>query len=96
MFKENDKVKILADTRQEKVEEFRERFANPYVAAERGHVDAVIEPSETRLHLIRALEMLDTKREKIPPNTATSRCRSSGWWLGCLAKSACDCKLLLL
>ncbi len=67
MFKENDKVKILADTRQEKVEEFRERFANPYVAAERGHVDAVIEPSETRLHLIRALEMLDTKREKIPP-----------------------------
>ncbi len=65
MFKENDKVKILADTRQEKVEEFRERFANPYVAAERGYVDAVIKPSETRLHLIRALEMLDTKRK--PP-----------------------------
>ncbi len=63
MFKENDKVKILADTRQEKVEEFRERFANPYVAAERGYVDAVIRPSKTRLHLIRALEMLDTKRE---------------------------------
>ncbi len=68
MFKENDKVKILADTRQEKVEEFRERFANPYVAAERGYVDAVIKPSETRLHLIRALEMLDTKR-KTPQKT---------------------------
>ena len=47
--------------------EFRERFANPYVAAERGYVDAVIRPSETRLRLIRALEMLDTKREKNPP-----------------------------
>src|SRR5487761_998631 len=66
-FTEKDKAKILADTRQEKVEEFRERFANPYVAAERGYVDAVIKPSETRLHLIRALEMLDTKREKNPP-----------------------------
>ncbi|MHB1672861.1 MAG: carboxyl transferase domain-containing protein [Acidobacteriaceae bacterium] len=74
-FTEKDKAKVLADTRQEKVEEFRERFANQYVADERGHVDAVINPSETRLHLIRALEMLETKREKIPPkNTATSRC----------------------
>jgi propionyl-CoA carboxylase beta chain len=66
-FTEKDKAKILADTRQEKVQEFRERFANPYVAAERGYVDAVIRPSETRLRLIRALEMLDTKREKNPP-----------------------------
>jgi len=49
------------------VHEFRERFANPYIAAERGYVDAVIRPSETRLRLIRALEMLDTKREKNPP-----------------------------
>ena len=66
-FTEKDKTKILADTRQEKVHEFRERFANPYLAAERGYVDAVIRPSETRLRLIRALEMLDTKREKNPP-----------------------------
>ncbi len=66
-FTEEDKMKILAEARTEKVEEFRERFANPYVAAERGYVDAVIRPSETRRHLIRALEMLDTKRDKNPP-----------------------------
>ena len=66
-FTEKDKAKILADTRQEKAHEFRDRFANPYIAAERGYVDAVIRPSETRLRLIRALEMLDTKREKNPP-----------------------------
>lgn len=53
--------------RQQKIEEFRERFANPYVAAERGFVDAVIRPRETRQKLIHALEMLDTKRDKNPP-----------------------------
>jgi len=53
--------------RQEKIEEFRQRFANPYVAAERGYIDAVIQPRDTRKKLIRALEMLQTKREKIPP-----------------------------
>ena len=52
--------------RTEKIDEFRERFANPYVAAERGYVDAVIRPRETRGRLIRALEMLDTKRDKNP------------------------------
>ena len=51
----------------EKIEEFRERFANPYVAAERGFVDAVIQPRETRKKLIHALEMLRTKRDKNPP-----------------------------
>lgn len=66
-FTEKDKAKILADTRQEKVEEFREHFANPYVAAERGYVDANIRPSATRLNRIRDLEMLDTKRETNPP-----------------------------
>jgi propionyl-CoA carboxylase beta chain len=65
-FTEQDKANILAEMRQQKVEEFRERFANPYFAAERGYVDAVIRPSETRLHLIRALEMLETKSEKNP------------------------------
>ncbi len=49
------------------IEEFRERFANPYVVAERGYVDAVIRPRETRKKLIDALEMLDTKRDKNPP-----------------------------
>jgi propionyl-CoA carboxylase beta chain len=55
------------ETRQSKIEEFRDRFANPYVAAERGFVDAVIEPHDTRRKLIQALEMLDTKRDKNPP-----------------------------
>ncbi|MBV8052209.1 MAG: methylmalonyl-CoA carboxyltransferase, partial [Acidobacteriaceae bacterium] len=53
--------------RAEKIEEFRDRFANPYVAADRGYVDAVILPHETRKKLIQALEMLDTKRDKNPP-----------------------------
>jgi propionyl-CoA carboxylase beta chain len=53
--------------RAEKIEEFRERFANPYVAAERGYLDAVITPRETRRKLIQALEMLETKRDKNPP-----------------------------
>jgi propionyl-CoA carboxylase beta chain len=52
--------------RQNKIEEFRDRFANPYIAAERGFVDAVIRPRETRKKLIQALEMLETKRDKNP------------------------------
>ncbi len=46
---------------------YEERFANPYVAAERGLVDEVIEPRETRPRLVRAFEMLRTKREALPP-----------------------------
>jgi propionyl-CoA carboxylase beta chain len=65
-FTEEEKMAILAETRAEKVEEFRERFANPYVAAERGYVDAVIKPSETRKRLCAALEMLQGKRETMP------------------------------
>ncbi len=53
--------------RTEKIEEFRDRFANPYVAAERGFVDSVILPRDTRKKLIHALEMLGTKRDKNPP-----------------------------
>ena len=52
--------------RQEKIAEFRERFANPYVAAERGYIDAVIEPSQTRNKLITALRALETKRDTNP------------------------------
>ena len=48
--------------RREKIEEFRERFANPYVAAERGYIDAVIEPRETRAQADPALRMLENKR----------------------------------
>jgi len=65
-FTEDEKLAILAELRADKVEEFRERFANPYVAAERGYVDAVIRPSETRRRLNQALDMLATKREKNP------------------------------
>jgi propionyl-CoA carboxylase beta chain len=64
---EADKAEILARARGQKIEEFRERFANPYVAAERGYVDAVIQPRETRKRLIDALQMLETKRDKNPP-----------------------------
>jgi propionyl-CoA carboxylase beta chain len=53
--------------RREKIEEFREKFANPYVAAERGFVDEVIEPRLTRRKLIRGLALLGTKREQGPP-----------------------------
>jgi propionyl-CoA carboxylase beta chain len=63
---EAERMAILERERSKKVEEFRERFANPYVAAERGYVDAVIRPRETRKKLIDALEMLDTKRDKNP------------------------------
>jgi propionyl-CoA carboxylase beta subunit len=65
-FTEEEKLAVLAEARKEKVEEFRERFANPYVAAERGYIDAVIRPSETRRRLNSALDMLATKREKNP------------------------------
>jgi propionyl-CoA carboxylase beta chain len=64
---EQQKQDILAEARKEKVDEFRDRFANPYVAAERGYIDAVIRPSETRRRLNSALDMLSTKREKNPP-----------------------------
>jgi propionyl-CoA carboxylase beta chain len=52
--------------RAEKTREFRERFANPYIAAERGYVDAVIEPRLTRPKLIAALRMLENKRDTMP------------------------------
>jgi len=53
-------------TRHQKIDEFRERFANPFVAAERGFIDDVIEPHETRPRVIRALRMLATKVDTMP------------------------------
>jgi propionyl-CoA carboxylase beta chain len=50
-----------------KVEEFREKFANPYIAAERGYLDDVIEPRTTRPRLIRALSILENKQQSLPP-----------------------------
>jgi propionyl-CoA carboxylase beta chain len=53
--------------RREKLDEFRSKFANPYVAAERGFVDAVIEPRSTRPRLVRALRVLRHKKDHNPP-----------------------------
>jgi len=53
--------------RNELVQEYEDTLANPYIAAERGYVDAVIQPSETRVELIRSLRLLRTKREHLPP-----------------------------
>ncbi|MGH9819838.1 MAG: acyl-CoA carboxylase subunit beta, partial [Pyrinomonadaceae bacterium] len=53
--------------RKAKVAEFDEKFANPYVAAERGFIDEVIEPALTRPKLIRALKLLQNKRDTNPP-----------------------------
>jgi propionyl-CoA carboxylase beta chain len=53
--------------RAERVQEFRRKFANPYIAAERGFIDEVIPPRQTRAKLIAALAGLETKRDKNPP-----------------------------
>jgi acetyl-CoA carboxylase carboxyltransferase component len=52
--------------RGELVDEYIERFANPYIAAERGFVDDVIDPAQTRIKLVAGLELLRTKRETLP------------------------------
>ena len=53
--------------RAARIAEYREKFANPYVAAERGYIDEVIEPALTRPKLIAALRLLDGKRDSNPP-----------------------------
>jgi len=55
-----------ASARRQKIQEFEERFANPFVAAERGFIDDVIEPRETRPKVIRALRMLANKVDTMP------------------------------
>jgi propionyl-CoA carboxylase beta chain len=55
-----------AALRQEKIAEFRDRFANPFVAAERGYIDAIIEPAETRPKIITALRALENKKDLNP------------------------------
>lgn len=54
------------EMRKDKIEEYREKFANPFVAASQGMVDDVIDPRETRIKLIQALDMLRTKKETRP------------------------------
>ncbi|MGZ8378966.1 MAG: carboxyl transferase domain-containing protein, partial [Gemmatirosa sp.] len=51
----------------QKVAEYTEKFANPYVAAARGYVDDIIDPRDTRPRLIDALDTLQTKRDRNPP-----------------------------
>jgi propionyl-CoA carboxylase beta chain len=60
--KSADREKALA----EKEKEYRDKFANPYMASSRGYVDAIIEPSETRPRLIRTLKILETKVDANP------------------------------
>lgn len=62
-----DKAKDHEALKKQLVEEFTEKFANPYVAASHGTVDSVIDPAETRPMLIKALEILVNKREKQLP-----------------------------
>ena len=59
---------LLADplSRPALVEEFREKFANPFISAERGYLDDIIEPKETRARICRALEMLQNKVDVSP------------------------------
>ncbi|MCK4893015.1 MAG: methylmalonyl-CoA carboxyltransferase, partial [Calditrichia bacterium] len=53
-------------TAQQLEKEYKEKFANPYIAAKRGYVDDVIEPKRTRPRIIKALEMLKNKRDSLP------------------------------
>jgi propionyl-CoA carboxylase beta chain len=55
------------ERRAELVQEYEDHLANPYLAAERGYVDAVIQPHETRTEIVRALRLLRSKRETLPP-----------------------------
>ncbi|MDP6958472.1 MAG: carboxyl transferase domain-containing protein, partial [Planctomycetota bacterium] len=61
------KSKDPAKLRQKLIKEYRDKFANPFIAAERGFLDDIIEPADTRKRLIQALEVLRTKRDKNPP-----------------------------
>ncbi|HSJ51940.1 MAG TPA: acyl-CoA carboxylase subunit beta [Actinomycetota bacterium] len=61
-----EKAEDSAAARDELIQQYQEKFATPYIAAERGFIDDVIEPAQTRRRLIRAMRMLGTKREAIP------------------------------
>ena len=55
------------ERRAELVQEYDDTLANPYIAAERGYIDAVISPHETRSEIVRSLRLLRSKRETLPP-----------------------------
>ena len=52
--------------RSQLIKDYEDRFTNPYVAANRGYLDDVIDPAETRPHIIKSLEMLQNKRDSMP------------------------------
>jgi propionyl-CoA carboxylase beta chain len=64
--KEITSAEDAAAKRSELISDYNEKFLTPYIAAERGYIDAVIEPQDTRVRLIQSLEMLRSKRETIP------------------------------
>src|SRR5882724_9085065 len=68
--REMDAAKDPGKLKDEKAREYREKFANPYAAAERGYVDEVIEPKDTRARLCAMLDVLKTKRDTNPPAQA--------------------------
>jgi len=65
--KELSKAKDASKLENKRVEEFRDKFANPYVASQRGYIDEIIEPKYTRPKLIAALRMLENKVDQNPP-----------------------------
>ena len=65
--RELDAAANVAEARAARIAEYREKFANPYVAAERGFVDEVIRPRQTRAKVIAALTAFETKRDRNPP-----------------------------
>jgi propionyl-CoA carboxylase beta chain len=64
--RELEQAKDIEKRRRELIDEYKERFANPYIAASRGYIDDVIDPRDTRVKVIRALEMLRTKTADTP------------------------------
>ena len=70
------------ETRQKLVTDYKERFANPYIAAARGYIDAVIDPRMTRPKLIRALEMLENATDSTRPYKNTGIFHFKAAWGG--------------
>ena len=64
--KEIDEAENPAEMRKQKIQEYKDKFANPFVAASKGYIDEVIEPLETRARLIHSLEISENKVDKRP------------------------------
>jgi propionyl-CoA carboxylase beta chain len=64
--KEIAEAKDVEATRKELVDDYTEKFSNPYLAAERGTIDSVIEPEESRQYITKAFRTLKTKRDILP------------------------------